>query len=126
MYKKNEKRVYDILKKLDKFKQYIIIVEGKKDKAALQKLDFQNIFVINEIGKSVYEKIEEIESLLQKEGRKKKVCILTDFDKQGKKLYLLLKRELSTRCIKLDNSLRDFLLRTGLSHIEGIGRFLSN
>ena len=103
-------------KELEKAKDMLVIVEGKKDKAALETLGFKNIFIINEAGKSLYEKIEEIEE----QAGKKKICILTDFDKKGKKLYLLLKSELSKRKVKLDNSFREILLKENISHIEGL------
>ncbi len=107
---------------LEKAKDYLIIVEGKKDKRALEELGFQNIFVINETGKSLYEKIEQIENI----AGKKKICILTDFDKKGKKLYLLLKSELSQRGVRLDSSLRGILLKSRISHIEGLASFMKN
>ena len=103
-------------KEIEQAKDYLIIVEGKKDKSALQELDFKNIFMINEAGKSLYEKIEQIEQI----AGKTKICILTDFDKKGKKLYLLLKKELSQRKVRLDNRLRASLLKLKISHIEGL------
>ncbi len=108
-------------KELEKAKKQFILVEGKKDKEALESLGFENVLVINETGKSLYEKLEEVE----KKAGKNKVCILTDFDKEGKKLYLKLKKELSSKNIKLDNTFRDKLLRkTNISHIEGIATIL--
>lgn len=107
-----------IQKELKKAKSCLIIVEGKKDKSALALLGFKNIFVINETGKSIYEKIEEIEQIA--ENKKIKICILTDFDKKGKKLYLLLKSELSSRNVRLDNTFRGVLLKMKVSHIEGL------
>jgi len=109
------------LKELDKAQDYLIIVEGKKDKSALIKLGFQNIFVINETGKSLGEKIEQIQELC---GKKDKVCILTDFDKKGKKLYLLLKSKLNEIGVRMDNSLRGSLLKERISHIEGLYKYL--
>jgi len=109
-------------KEIEEAKSYLIIVEGRKDEQALKELGFNNIFVINETGKSLYEKIEEVE---EKAG-KMKVCILTDFDKKGKKLYLLLKSELSRRKVRLDNSLRGILLKLNISHIEGLSTFIKN
>ena len=97
----------NILKEFDKAKELFIVVEGKNDLLALKKLGFKNIFVIHETGKSLYEKIEQIEE----EAGKRKICILTDFDKKGKKLYLLLKSELAKRKVHLDNSLRGVLLK---------------
>lgn len=109
-----------LTKEIEKSKSYLIIVEGKKDKIALQELDFENIFVINEDGKSLGEKIEEIQEIA---GRNK-ICILTDFDKKGKQLYLLLKSKLSEIGVKQDNSLRGFLLKERISHIEGLSSYM--
>ena len=105
-----------IQKELEKAKNCLIIVEGKKDKQALENLGFKKIFTIHETGKSIYEKIEQIEAIAGKD----KICILTDFDKKGKKLYLLLKSELSQRKVRLDNTFRGVLLKLNISHIEGI------
>ena len=88
----------ELAKEMDKAREMLIIVEGKKDFLSLKELGFENIFVIHETGTSLYEKIEKIE---EKAG-KDKICILTDFDKKGKKLYLLLKSELSKRKVHLD------------------------
>jgi len=110
------------LKQLEKAKEYLIIVEGKKDKTSLQKLGFQKIFVIHETGKSLGEKIEQIQEIVGKN----KVCILTDFDKKGKKMYLLLKSKLQEIGVRMDNTLRGFLLKQKISHIEGLYHFLQN
>lgn len=112
----------ELLKEFERAKDYWIIVEGKKDKHALQQLGFEKIFVINETGKSLYEKIEQVQSLIGKD----KVCILTDFDKKGKKLYLLLKSKLLESGVRLDNTLRGFLLKQRISHIEGLYSFIEN
>jgi 5S rRNA maturation endonuclease (ribonuclease M5) len=109
-----------LLKEIQKYQDMLIIVEGKKDKSALESLGFSRVFVINESGKSIYEKIEQIDEKTDKE----KVCILTDFDKKGRQLYFLLKRELVEKGVKIDSSLRSYLLKAGLSHIEGIDSFV--
>ena len=111
-----------VKKEIEKAKSNLIIVEGRKDKAALQQLGFTDIFVINETGKSLSETIEEIEGM----ASQNKVCILTDFDKKGKKIYMILKSKFSERGIKLDNSLRGILLKMRISHIEGLSNFLEN
>ncbi len=105
---------------LEKAQAYLIVVEGKKDKRALEELNFNYVFALNEDGKSLYEKIEKIEVL----ASGKNVCILTDFDKKGKQLYLLLKKELSTKKVKIDNTLRSILLKNHVSHIEGLASFV--
>lgn len=110
------------LRALEKARQFLIIVEGKKDKEAMNQLGFNKIFVINETGKSLYEKIEQIQELCGKN----KVCILTDFDKKGKQLYLLLKSKLAETGVRMDNKLRGFLLKQKISHIEGLSHFIEN
>ena len=103
---------YDFMTEVEKAKDYLVIVEGKKDKYALQYLGFNRIFVINETGKSLGE------------SKKDGVCILTDFDRKGKKMYLLLKSKLSELGVRMDNSFRGFLLKQRISHIEGLLHFL--
>ena len=112
-----------LLKQIEKAKDNLIVVEGKKDKFVLQQLGFQRIFVLNETSKSLPEKIEQIQELCTK---KDKVCILTDFDKKGKQMYLLLKSKFSELGIKMDNTLRGFLLKERISHIEGLVHFIKN
>lgn len=111
----------EFLKGINKAREYIVVVEGPKDRAALEEIGFRKIIVLNENGKSLKEKIEEIEKIANES--KSKICILTDFDKKGKKLYLKLKAELSIRKVKLDNSLRATLLKEKISHIEGLASF---
>ena len=110
-------------KELEKAKKHIMIVEGKKDKSALQQLGFKRIFVIHETGQSIPEKIEHLMELCEKRD---KICILTDFDKKGKQLYLLLKSKLQELGVRLDNSLRGILLKEKISHIEGLSKYIRN
>ena len=99
----------DFIEKLKKAK--LIIVEGKKDKAALESLGIKNIFVLNG---PLYKNIEEI-------SKHKEVVILTDLDKEGRKLFSRLNSRLQERGIKVDNSFREFLFKeTKLRQIEGI------
>ena len=106
---------------ISKFYDYIIIVEGKKDISALKALGFEKVYAIHETGKPLRENLSEIVAKLDK---KDKICILTDFDKKGKKLYLLLKEEISQMPgVKLDSSLRGLFIKSGISHVEGIYKF---
>lgn len=105
-----------------RYLDYVIVVEGKKDIRALNALGFERVYAIHETGVSLRERVEQISVELD---RKDKVCILTDFDKKGKTLYLLLKKEFSEiPGVKLDSSLRGLLIKAGLSHIEGIKSFM--
>ena len=101
---------------------YVIIVEGKKDVRSLKALGFEKVHAIHVTGRALKERMEEIVNTLER--KKDKVCILTDFDRKGKQLYLLLKRELGEMGVRLDSSLRGILIRAGVSHIEGLYGFL--
>ena len=114
-----KKDLEEEIKNLKKSNQ-LIIVEGDHDKEALQKLGLENIFVINKTGISLYNRIEEVVNRL---GRKEKCVILTDFDKKGRKLYDLLKKEFVKQGIKINNDIRFILLKKRLSHIEGLANF---
>ena len=106
---------------IENYLDYIILVEGKKDVLALKSLGFEKVFAIHKTGIPLKESIESICLLITK---KDKVCILTDLDKRGKQFYLLIKKIFQERGIKLDSSLRGLLIKSGLSHIEGIDKFM--
>ena len=91
----------------------LIIVEGKKDRAALNKIGIQNIIELSK--KPLYRIIEEISD------SNDECIILTDLDKKGKELYGRLNSELQKRGVKVNNKLRDFLFKnTRIRQIEGI------
>ena len=108
---------------LSKYQDFVIIVEGKKDTAALNALGFDKIFEIHQTGISIHERVE---SIIKKIGKKDTVCILTDFDKKGKQLYFIIQREMQAFGVRLDSSLRNMLLRMNISHIEGLDSFVEN
>ena len=96
-----------------------LVVEGKRDKEALELLGFgsSTVFVLNK--KPLYAVAEEIAA-----GCKEAV-ILTDLDAEGKKLYGRLNAMLQHLGVKVDNSLRNFLYKnTKLRQIEGIGNII--
>ena len=95
----------------------IIIVEGKKDKAALNKLGIKNIMPLN--GKPLYKLTEEISEL------KKPVIILTDLDKEGRKFYSKLKHDLQKKGVKIKDGFRKFLFKkTKVTVIESLPNFI--
>lgn len=96
-----------------------IIVEGKKDRAALENLGIKKQNIIELSKKPIFKVIEDI----QKTG--KECIILTDFDKKGKELFGKLNSGLSRLGVKIDNSFREFLQKnTKLSHVEGLDSYL--
>ena len=99
------------LKKADK----LIIVEGLKDKKALESFEIKNIIHLN---KPIFEIAEEISEKYEE------VIILTDFDKEGKDLYGKLSKNLVRNGVKIDKKFREWLQKnTKLSHIEGFASY---
>ncbi len=111
----------ELLETIEKLKQedILILVEGKKDKNALEQFELKNIIVIN--GKDLWNRLEEIAM------QKKEVLIFTDFDKEGKKLYGKICKNLDKLGIKVNKRYREFFQKkTKLSHIEGLTRYMEN
>ena len=100
-----------------KTSQQLIVVEGIKDKKALTYYGITNIITAS--NKPSYLITEEI-------ANKTDECVLLlDLDKQGKKLFSILRHTLQKRGIKINNRYRNFLFsNTNLSHIEGLVRYL--
>ncbi len=96
----------------------VIIVEGIKDKRALEKLRIENVMSLK---KSLYKVAEDMAKL------EKECIILTDFDKKGKELYKKLKEGLDKEGVKVDKFFREWLRKhTKLSHIEGLFAYVNN
>lgn len=93
-----------------------IIVEGPNDKAALQKLGLSNILLLTK--KPLYKIIDDLLAL--------EVVILTDLDREGRRLFSKLSRECQHNGIKVNNKLRRLLRQTPLAHIEGLATFIEN
>lgn len=97
----------------------LIIVEGKKDKAALEEFGISNIIELNK--KPLFQIVEEIANSI------KECVILTDLDKEGKQLYSKLNANLQRHGVKINNKFREFLFKsTKLRQIEGIGTYMEN
>ncbi len=99
-----------------RYSDKIVIVEGKEDKAALRRLGIINVVQLNK--RALYKVVEE---LIEKG---KEVIILTDLDKEGKKLYGRLNHDLQRFGVKVDNRFRNFLFKnTKLRQIEGLDSY---
>jgi 5S rRNA maturation endonuclease (ribonuclease M5) len=109
-----KKNVADFLEAASKFKNWVVIVEGKNDAAALKKLGFSSIIILKN-GPN-YKAVESVD--------KDKVIILTDLDAEGKKIYSELKKEFNNRGVFVDDTIRELLFRTELRQIEGLTRYL--
>ncbi len=90
-----------------------IIVEGKKDKEALNKIGVKKVVTLSK--KPVYKVVEDTAK------NNKEVIILTDLDKEGKKLFGKLNSGLQSLGVRVDKRPREFLFKkTKLRQIEGI------
>jgi len=115
-------------KQLDEIKHFIdkiissnilVIVEGKKDKIALQKLGLNNIIELNK--KPIFQIVEDVTN------SNDECIILTDLDKKGKEIYGKLNSNLQKNGVKVNNKFRNFLFKhTKLRQIEGIDSYLND
>ncbi|MBN2052171.1 toprim domain-containing protein [Candidatus Woesearchaeota archaeon] len=115
---KNQKELKAIIENLyemvEKYKQYLVIVEGKRDKVALEELGFEHIMPLN--GRPLYDVAENVQE--------KQVIILTDLDKKGEEIYSRIKKDLDKRGVEVDDTLRNLLFKTELRQIEGLTNYL--
>ena len=97
----------------------LVIVEGKKDRLALERLGIKNIVELSK--KPLFQIVEEIAS------SNDDCIILTDLDKKGRELYGKLNSDLQKNGVKVHNELREFLFRnTKIRQIEGMSSLLAN
>jgi len=93
-----------------------VVVEGKKDKAALFKLGFRKIIDIS--GKTLQEVSEKIKS-----DNFDSVIILTDFDKEGEEKESRLKKLFNHLSITVDSFARRRFKSLNIHKIEEINSF---
>ncbi|MBW2970670.1 toprim domain-containing protein [Candidatus Woesearchaeota archaeon] len=109
--------IEDWLRKIKECEE-LIVVEGKKDKAALESLGVTNIRCLSN---PLFQEVEDIVK------EHKKVIILTDLDKEGKKIYGRLRKDFNRFGVDVDNKFREWLFKnTKLRQIEGIDTYLRN
>ena len=87
------------------------IVEGKKDKKALEFFEIKNIFPIN--GIPLYKLIEIFED-------EEEIILLTDLDHEGKRLYSSLSKQFQKNKVKINNKFRKFLFKNKITNIESL------
>lgn len=82
---------------VDDLLDFSLIVEGKRDRVALEKIGLTNIFAIS--GKSLNTFVEQL-------SKDQKYIILTDFDKEGELLKSKINEIMSKEGISFNNRLR--------------------
>ena len=96
----------------------ITIVEGKKDKQALTDAGVKQVVSLKG---PLFCIVEEVSKYT------KDVILLTDLDKEGKKLYACLSRDFQSQGVRIDNYFREFLFRnTRLRQIEGLPSYIDS
>jgi len=114
--KKVVEELHAIIEKINR-EEILVIVEGKKDKHAMQKIGIDNVVELER--KPLFAVVEEIAE------KTKRCSILTDLDKKGKELYGKLKHGLQKHGVHIDDKLRNFLLKnTQIRQMEGIDNLL--
>ncbi len=105
--------IEDFIKELiEESKCKPVVVEGKKDKAALEKLGIHNIHTLSQ--KPLFSFVEEIAESY------KSVILLLDNDKEGKKIFKKLLQEFSHKGLQINKRFQSATKRLKISHIEGI------
>jgi len=113
----NKERLHQLTEYLDQIKKYdfLVVVEGKKDKIALERVGIQRIKTLNG---PLYKVVEEVQE-------EKTIVLLVDLDAEGKKLYRVLKHDLKHIGVAISDKLRSFLFRrTPLRQIEGLDTYM--
>ena len=104
----------ELLELIGRKKELPTICEGKRDAAALKRLGFTRIIVLN----------APLYAIVERFDKKQRVQVLTDLDSEGRKLYSKLSSDLKQRGVYVDNELREALFRTQVRQIESLATHL--
>ena len=100
-----------------KNKDIIVIVEGIKDKRALNSFGIKRVKTLSR--RAIYKVVEEVAE------NNRECIILTDLDKEGKRLFRMLNHDLNQNGVRVDKKFREFLFKhTQLRQIEGMKRYV--
>ncbi|WP_022847050.1 MULTISPECIES: toprim domain-containing protein [unclassified Desulfurobacterium] len=91
-----------------------VVVEGKRDLAALERFGVYPVFALKGMG------FHSFSEMLADEKGIRLVILITDFDPEGEEIARKLQRVLSKYNIKVDTSFRESLRETGLKFVEEI------
>lgn len=88
----NERALLEILQSLDaKYENLIIVVEGNRDVAILRSLGVKAPIIKTQ---SSLPRHRIVEKIVEVAGKKGNVLILTDYDREGMKIFRYLEKEL--------------------------------
>ena len=114
MFNEKGQRLLEKLRK--EAKEAVLIIEGKKDKIALESLDIDaDFFLLCKQNKSLEESTEEISK------KYKRAILMLDQDKQGKKMEKIIAHYLQRTGVKVDRKLGKKLLKlANCNTVEGL------
>lgn len=94
----NEVALVEFIQTLDsKYKNLLVIVEGKRDMTVLRNLGLGAPIIKTQTGLSRSELSDKIVKAAGKDGQ---VLVLTDFDREGKDTYRIIEKELEIAGVK--------------------------
>lgn len=111
----------ELIKHIEQIKDrnIIVIVEGKKDVAALKAFGIKRIKPLSK--RAIYKVVEEVAE------NNKECIILTDLDKEGKRLFRMLNHDLNQHGVRINKKFREFLFKnTKLRQIEGLTTYINH
>ena len=109
MNRKDPEKILEFFREL---RGCLLIVEGKKDTKALNTLELTNILAIN--GRPLI----SIAEMVTKMRGYSDIIILTDFDREGRRIASTLSRLLRAHKIHPNQRLRSCIMKFGFSKIE--------
>ncbi len=95
-----------------KNESWAILVEGKRDKWALEKFGVQNVVELK--GRNYHDVAEALAD------KYKGVVLLMDFDPEGETIFQKLSKILPGYGLRIDTSFRERLRETGITFVEKI------
>lgn len=112
----------DLLDELSRHDDQVVLVEGRRDREALEERGFAHVMTINRNGglhETAKDACEETES-------EQKILLLTDFDPEGDRLEKKLRDQLHGLGCRTDDNgrrrLRRHFLENRLTTIQGLSR----
>jgi 5S rRNA maturation endonuclease (ribonuclease M5) len=115
MNNKKDRKLESFINTIEELKESIVIVEGKRDKKALENLGIHNTVPIN--GKPLIEIVQQIADM-GKTG--KDIIILTDFDREGRRIASKLELLLKKYGVHPNSRLRCCVMNFGWNKIEDL------
>lgn len=106
--------VYGLLEELKEYAGEPVIVEGRKDREALESLGFSNVIQLHS-GSQIYEIVEMLQGCSHR-----KIAILTDFDSKGIELRKRILEYFSQYGLTENKEPRRILVQMNIRFVENL------